>query len=126
LIRKPGRQEREKWRSRISKTFTFPESLHVELTPLGVHVTVLPVAPTETPVLAKLGLTPEIMPMKPMKVEQCVSEGRKALRDNRSLIIPGRTNRILDALVPASVTRTMMAKMFEKTFADRSVPAKSL
>ena len=57
--------------------------------PLGVHVTVLPAAPTETPVLAKLGLTPETMPMKPMKVERCVSEGLKALRDNRSLIIPG-------------------------------------
>jgi uncharacterized protein len=97
---------------------SFAESLHVELKPLGVHVTVLPAALTETPVLAKLGLTPETMPMKPMKVERCVSEGLKALRDNRSLIIPGRTNRILNALVPASVTRSMMAKMFEKTFID--------
>ena len=70
---------------------SFAESLHVELKPLGVHVTVLPAAPTETPVLAKFGLTPETMPMKPMKVEQCVSEGLKALRENRSLIIPGRT-----------------------------------
>ena len=76
---------------------SFAESLHVELKPLGVHVTVLPAALTETPVLAKFGLTPETMPMKPMKVERCVSEGLKALRDNRSLIIPGRTNRILNA-----------------------------
>jgi short-subunit dehydrogenase len=104
---------------------SFAEALHVELKPLGVHVTVLPAALTETPVLAKLGLTPETMPMKPMKVERCVSEGLKALRDNRSLIIPGRTNRILNALVPASVTRSMMAKMFEKTFADRAELAKT-
>ncbi len=54
---------------------SFAESLHVELKPLGVHVTVLPAPPTETPVLAKLGLTPETMPMKPMKVERCVSRG---------------------------------------------------
>ena len=104
---------------------SFAESLHVELKPLGVHVTVLPPAPTETPVLAKLGLTPETMPMKPMKVERCVSEGLKALRENRSLIIPGRTNRILHALVPASVTRSMMARMFEKAFADRAELAKT-
>ncbi len=104
---------------------SFAESLHVELKPLGVHVTVLPAAPTETPVLAKFGLTAETMPMKPMKVERCVSEGLRALRANRSLIIPGRINRILNALVPASVTRTMMARMFEKTFANRAELAKT-
>jgi uncharacterized protein len=102
---------------------SFAESLHVELKPLGVHVTVLPAAPTETPAMAKLGLTAETTPMK---VERCVSEGLKALRDSRPLIIPGRTNRILNALVPASVTRSMMAKMFEKTFADRAGLAKGL
>ena len=58
---------------------SFSEGLHVELKPLGVHVTVLPPGPTDTPVIAKLGLTPDTMPMKPMAVEQCVSEGLKAL-----------------------------------------------
>jgi uncharacterized protein len=105
---------------------SFAESLHVELKPLGVHVTVLPAPLTQTPGVAKLGLTPEVMPMKPMKVERCVSEGLQALRDNRSLIIPGRTNRILNALAPASLTRSMMARMFEKVFADRVVLAKTL
>jgi len=67
---------------------SFSEGLHVELKPLGVHVTVLPPGPTDTPVIAKLGLTPDTMPMKPMAVEQCVSEGLKALQENRSMIIP--------------------------------------
>ena len=96
---------------------SFSEGLHVELKPLGVHVTVLPPGPTDTPVIAKLGLTPDTMPMKPMAVEQCVSEGLKALQENRSMIIPGRLSRIMNAVVPASLVRGMMAKMFKKTLA---------
>ena len=99
---------------------SFAKALHVELKPLGVHVTVLPPGPTDTPVLAKFGLTPESMPMKPMKVEQCVSEGLKALQGNRSMIIPGRMNRIMNAIIPAFITRAMMAKMFTKALANKS------
>jgi hypothetical protein len=39
-------------------------------------------------VLAKFGFDPRTMPMKPMSVEQCVSEGLNALRENRSRIGP--------------------------------------
>ena len=99
---------------------SFAQGLHLELKPLGVHVTVLPAGPTETPVLAKLGFSPESMPMKPMKVEQCVSEGLGALQENRSMIIPGRMNRIMKAVVPASITQAMMVKMFTKALASKS------
>ena len=97
---------------------SFGEALHVELKPLGVHVTVLPPGPTETPGIAKR-LSPDTMPMKPMKVEQCVSEGLKALEENRSMIIPGRLNRIMNAVVPGSVARGMMASMLRKMLASR-------
>jgi uncharacterized protein len=70
-------------------------------------------------VLAKLGMKPQTMPMKPMKVEQCVSEGLKALQENRSMIVPGRLNRIMNAVVPASLARKMTAKMLGKTLANR-------
>jgi short-subunit dehydrogenase len=95
------------------------QALHVELKPVGIHVTVVSPGPTETQALALLGLTPETMPMKPMKVEQCVWEALRGLAANRSLVIPGRMNRIMNAIVPASVTRTMMAKMFEKSLAGK-------
>jgi hypothetical protein len=36
-----------------------------------------------------------------MSVEQCVSEGLSGLLKNRSRIVPGRLNRIMNALVPA-------------------------
>jgi short-subunit dehydrogenase len=93
------------------------QGLHVELKPLGVHVTVVPAGPTETPVLAKLGLTP---PMKPMKPQQVAYEGLRALQRNRPVIIPGRMNRIMNALIPAFITRAMMAKMFAKALAGKS------
>jgi hypothetical protein len=58
--------------------------------------------------------------MKPMKAEQCVSEGLKALQGNRSMIIPGRMNRIMNAIIPASVARRMEAKMLSKGLANKS------
>jgi hypothetical protein len=56
-----------------------------------------------------------------MSVEQCVSEGLSGLLKNRSRIIPGRLNRIMNALVPASLARKMEADMIGKALA--STPA---
>ncbi len=87
------------------------EALHIELAKQGVNVTVLMPGPTNTPGLDKLGI--ENPPMKPMGVEQCVSEALDALNSNRSSIVPGRLIRMILALVPASVARSQTAKMFE-------------
>jgi len=45
---------------------------------------------------------------------QTVAEGLNALAVNRAIIIPGRMNRIMRAILPATVTRSMMMKMMEK------------
>jgi uncharacterized protein len=102
---------------------SFGEALHVELKPVGVHVTVLVVAPTQTAIIDKFGMDPKTMPMKPMSVEQCAFEGLVALQKNRSTILPGRMNRIMDSLVPASLARTMMGKMMAKALEARMRPA---
>src|ERR1700681_2248571 len=99
------------------------EALHYEFKPRGVYVTVVPPPLTNTAVLAKLGFDPRTMPMKPMSVEQCVSEGLSALRVNRSRIIPGQLTRIMNALVPASVKRTITAKMLGKALANKPASA---
>jgi short-subunit dehydrogenase len=62
------------------------------------------------------------MPMKPMSVEQCVSEGLSGLVKNRSRIVPGRLNRILNALVPASLARKMLADLLGKALARKPAP----
>jgi len=99
------------------------EALHYEFKPLGVYVTVLAAGFTNTEVLEKFGFDPKTMPMKPMGVEQCVSEGLSGLLKNRSRIIPGRLNRIMNALVPASLARKMEADMIGKALASTPAPA---
>ena len=99
------------------------EALHHEFKPLGVYVTVLATPLTETPVLEKFGLDPKTSPLKPMSVEQCVSEALDGLRKNRSKVIPGRLNRIMNALVPTSLGRKMQADMIGKGVASKAASA---
>jgi uncharacterized protein len=99
------------------------EALHYEFKPLGVYVTVLAAGVTNTAVLEKFAIDPKTMPTKPMSVEQCVAEGLRGLVKNRSRIVPGRLNRILNALVPASLARKMLADMLGKGIANKSAPA---
>jgi short-subunit dehydrogenase len=87
------------------------EALHLELGKQGVTVTVLMPGPTNTEALAKLGI--ENTPMKPLGVEQCVSETLAALNASRARIVPGRLFRVIFGLIPASVTRSQTAKMFQ-------------
>jgi short-subunit dehydrogenase len=89
------------------------EALHIELAKHAVNVTVLLPGPTDTPALDKLGI--ESPPMKPMRVEQCVSEALRALGANRATIVPGRLVRLMLALIPTSVARNPTGKMFEAT-----------
>ncbi len=62
------------------------------------------------------------MPMKPMSVEQCVSEALDGLRKNRSRVVPGRLNRIMNALVPASLARKLEADLLGKGLAGKPAP----
>jgi short-subunit dehydrogenase len=99
------------------------EALKYEFKPLGVYVTVLAAGFTNTAVLEKFGLDPKTLPMKPMSVEQCVSEGLSSLLKNRSRIVPGRLNRIMNALVPASLARKIEADILGKGLERKPAPA---
>ncbi len=99
------------------------EALHFEFKPLGVYVTVLAAGFTDTAVIGKFGLDPKTMPMKPMSVEQCVSEALDGLRKNRSRVVPGRMNRIMNALVPASLARKLEADLLGKGLVSKAAPA---
>jgi uncharacterized protein len=99
---------------------SFGEALHVELTPLGVSVSVLIIGPTKTAIIEKIGFDPATMPVKPMPVEQCVFEGLEALKRNRATHLSGRINRIMNTLIPASLSRTMMGNLMAKGLAARA------
>jgi short-subunit dehydrogenase len=97
-------------------------SLHVELKPRRVQVMTLIVPPTDTAIIAKFGLDPAEMPMKPMSVEQCVAEALRHFRQARPLSLPGAFNRFVSAVVPAGVLRVMMGQMIGRTLrASRAV-----
>jgi short-subunit dehydrogenase len=49
-----------------------------------------------------------------MPAGDVVREGLQALSANRPTLIPGRMNRMMRAIVPPSVTRSMMMRMFDK------------
>src|ERR1700731_68400 len=101
------------------------EALHYEFKPLGVYVTVLAAGVTNTAVIDKFSLNPKTMPMKPMSVEQCVSEGLSGLRKNRSRVVPGRLNRIMNALVPASLARKLLADLLGTALANKPASARA-
>ena len=90
------------------------KSLHTEFKALGIHLTVLITSPTDTPVLGQLGFTHQNMPMKPLPVAQCVRESLLALRANRSTVLPGRKYRMMNVLVPGSLSRKIMGKTMKR------------
>jgi short-subunit dehydrogenase len=103
-----------------SKAFvqSLGESLHVELKRKHIQVMTLVVPPTNTAVIEKFGLDPAEMPMKPMSVEQCVSEGLRHFRQGRSSSLPGALNRLFMGAMPTNIMRIMMGgKMIEQTLA---------
>ena len=90
------------------------KSLHTELKETGIHITVLITSPTETAVFSKLGFTRENVPMQPLSVEQCVSEALLALSKNKTTVLPGLKFRIMNALVPGSLSRDITGKIMRK------------
>jgi len=75
-----------------------------------------------TAVLEKFGLDPKTMPMKPMSVEQCVSEGLSVCSkplQNRSR--PAEPH--IERSRAASLARKMEADLLGKGLANKSAPA---
>ncbi len=97
------------------------EGLHVELARHGVHVTVLMPGPTLTESMAKMGVDPSEMPMKPMSAERCAGEGLKALGRNRATHVAGRMNRLMARLLPRALATSMMGAMIGKKFARKAL-----
>jgi len=90
---------------------TLGKALHTEFKEFGMHITVLITPPTETPILKQVGLTEKNMPMKALPVAQCVRESLLALGKNKITVIPGLKFKIMNALVPDSISREMSGKM---------------
>ena len=94
---------------------TLGRSLHTEFRRLGIGLTVLVVSPTDTPIIEKMGLSRNSMPLTPMSVEQCVGEGLAGLGRNQMMVLPGRFFRFMNALMPHGLVRAMTANMMRQS-----------
>lgn len=94
---------------------TLGRCLHHEFKPLGVHVSVLVVTPTETPIIQKMGLKLADMPMKPMPVGDCVRAGLRGVQANKLMVIPGIFYKLMVPLLPHGLARWMTANMMRKS-----------
>jgi short-subunit dehydrogenase len=90
------------------------EALHVEFEQAGVNMTVLVPVLVETPVLAKLGLEADALPMKPISIEQCVAEALDALNANRATTI----SRALMAQMMEGMSDTLIKKLQSRASID--------
>jgi hypothetical protein len=90
------------------------KSLHTEFKESGLNITVLITSPTETPVLGKLGFNKDNIPMKPVSAAQCVKEALWAISANRITVLPGIKYRVMNALIPGSISREMTGKIIKK------------
>jgi short-subunit dehydrogenase len=98
---------------------TLGETLNFELKKHHVNVTVLLPSPTQTPLFDKIGLDTNSTPLKPMTVEQCVSEGLAALSANRPSHLTGSLYRIMNSLMPRSLFREMNGRMLLKVLTQK-------
>lgn len=94
---------------------TLGRCLHDEFKPLGVHVSVLVVTPTETPLIDKMGLRIANMPMKPMPVEKCVTAALKGVQSNKLMVVPGLFYSLMVPLMPHGLARRVSAYMMRQS-----------
>ena len=90
---------------------TLGESVHRELAPRGVHVSVLLPGATDTPMVARFGARDTPMGRLLMPAEACAREGLAALNANRSAHISGRMNRVMIRLTPHGLRSRMFGAM---------------
>jgi short-subunit dehydrogenase len=95
---------------------TLGNGLHAEFKEFGVHMTTLLTSPIDTAnmTFGKVGFTKENSPVKPISVEQCVSETLVALSKNKISVIPGLKFRIMNALTPGFLSRAMIVNFMKK------------
>ncbi len=85
------------------------ESLHAELKPRGVAVTVLVAGPTDTPMRNAMGFGRSRL--RPMSPATCAGLGLDALRRGEATYIPGGRLRLMLALIPRRVITRVLGRM---------------
>ena len=98
----------------------FSQSLHMEMTPFGVHVSALCPGFTYSEFHDVNGTRPGVSQLPDfmwMEAEECAEQGVEACERNRAVFVPGRVNKsiaVAARLLPESIAMSLMAKNSEK------------
>ncbi len=101
-----------------SYVLTLGEAVHRELSPRGVHVTVLVPGATATAMTTRFGADKTPMGRLMMSADACAAQGLAALAANQAVRISGRANRATVALTPRRI-RTRLFGAMNRSMADR-------
>src|SRR5205823_5089524 len=97
---------------------SFSESLHRELKPQGVRVTVLAPGPVRTEFQRRAGMGEKLPRLLVRSAEKIAQEGYRAFMEGRPLVVPGFGNKILASL-PRLLPRKMTAGLVETSQRNR-------
>ena len=106
-----------------SYVLSLGEAVHRELSPHGVHVTVLVPGATATAMTAKFGADKTAMGRLMMSADACATQGLAALAANRAVHISGRMNRATIALTPRKTRIRMFGAMNKSMAANQATTA---
>ncbi len=87
------------------------EALHHELAPAGVKVTVMLPGNVDTPLVDKLGLDRDRLPIRPLPAATAVRQTVAALHAGHATVIPDRRLRLLTRLTPRAVSIRMNGRL---------------
>lgn len=90
------------------------EALHHELKQSGVDVTVLLPGNVETPIIGKLGIDRDWMPLRTLPADVAVQEAMAALLKGRPSHVPGMAMRTLSRLLPRGLSVRVNGRMLGK------------
>ena len=94
---------------------SFSEALHRELAPQGIRVTCLCPGPVATEFQARAGIA-EGKPPWPLAVsaERVAEAGYRGLMRGQRVVVPGLANKLLAALVPRFVPRSILLAQLDR------------
>jgi len=88
---------------------SFSEALHQELKPRGVRVTALCPGPVPSEFQSRAGMPSEAFPrLLTRSPERVASDGYRALREGRRVVIPGFSNKIVTVLMRMTPHRVLL------------------
>lgn len=98
------------------------EALHHELAPAGIKVTVMLPGNVDTPVIERLGLDRDRLPLRPLPAGAAVRQTIHALAAGHATVIPDRRLRLITRLTPRAIAIRLNGRLLSAAARKLSEP----